>query len=71
MESKPNFMMTGIIQGKTKDSSKIKEYTQPTLNSIITEISKKFPSKNNFIYIYHRYNKKNYFYKFLPFFFVI
>lgn len=58
MESNPNFVMTGVIQGKTRDTSVLKEFMQSTVNSIMTEISKEFPPNNNFVHIYHRYDKK-------------
>ena len=55
MKTKNN-LITGIIQGKPKDSKFIEEYMLSTINTIKSEIENKFSKYKKDLYIYYKYN---------------
>lgn len=67
---KENFYLTGLIEGKPKDTNLIQQSMHKTINKIKSEIESKYSKDKESLYVYYKYDsKKNIFNIFVVIFF--
>lgn len=57
METK-NFYLSGLIQGKPKDTKLVQQYMNKTVNKIKSEIEFKYSKDKESLYVYYKYDSK-------------